>query len=195
MRSPLYWHPVLYETGMRLVYGRGWRLRYRDVARFINEGESVVDVCAGDCALYRYELKAEGVDYLACDINQTFITWAKARGIQTKPLDLRTEVPPSGDCLVMMGSLCQFIPNEQEIFAKLIASAKRRVIVCEPVRNWSTSSSPFLRMLGRFGSRLDDGEAPLRFDERSFQEATKMAGFQIIETTALGREMIAVFEK
>lgn len=195
MRSPIYWHPFLYELSIRLLYGRHYNERFFAVAQYVNEGESVVDICAGDCALHRYALKERGASYLACDINETFLFWAQRRNIKTKQLDVMESGVPQADCVIMMGSLCQFIPNEKKVIEKMVAAAGRVVIITEPVRNWSQSRWGVLRWLGRFGSRLDSGEAPLRFTQETLTPVLQACGFQTVQLIAGGRELIAVLDK
>ncbi len=195
MRSPIYWHPLLYESSIRLIYGRNYKERFCAVADFIDEGESVVDLCAGDCAVFRYALRDKHVDYIACDINETFLTWAERREISTKRLDVIDDALPEADCVIMMGSLCQFIPNEKNVIQKMINAARRRVILTEPVRNWSQSPWTIVRWLGRFGSSLETGEAPHRFTQETLTPVLKSSGFQPIHLICGQRELIAVFDK
>ncbi|MDP8242969.1 MAG: class I SAM-dependent methyltransferase [Candidatus Hinthialibacter antarcticus] len=195
MRSPIYWHPFLYELSIRLLYGRRYHERYHAVATWVQPGESVTDVCAGDCAVFRYALQEKNIRYLACDLNHTFLQWAQRRNIQTQSLNVLEDEIPAADCIIMMGSLCQFIPNEKAVIEKMIASARRCVILTEPVRNWSNSEWAIVRWLGRFASRLDSGEAPLRFTQSTLTPVLKAYGFQTIQPIAGGREVLAVLHK
>lgn len=195
MRSPIYWHPFLYELSIRLLYGRRYADRYHEVAKWVEDGETVLDLCAGDCAAYRYALRHKNVNYLGCDLNLAFLHWAQRRNIQTQYLNLLEDDVPQADCMMMMGSLCQFIPNEKLVLEKMVNSARRCVILTEPIRNWSNSESVVIRWLGRFASRLDSGEAPMRFTRETLTPVLESFGFQIIQPIAGGRELIAVLHK
>ena len=61
MTGLIYRHPRLYEAGLRLLYRGRYRERLEAVAAEIPEGGTVTDVCAGDCALYRYMLRERNV--------------------------------------------------------------------------------------------------------------------------------------
>ena len=72
MRSLVYWHPRLYEGAMRLLYGRHYRARYAEIARRVELGASVVDLCCGDCRLYTQELNGLAGSYQGLDFNAQF---------------------------------------------------------------------------------------------------------------------------
>lgn len=141
---------------MRLLYGLRYYQRYQEAADYIPGGISVTDVCAGDCALYRFALKQKLCKYQACDINPIFVSWAEKQGFVSHRIDIRKDDIPPADCVVMMGSLHQFIPNEREMMARLIAAARKRVVVSEPVRTWARSGFPPARWAARFFTRLDE---------------------------------------
>jgi len=193
--NPIYSHPLLYEASIRLLYRWHYNSRYRAAAEHIPLGASVVDLCAGDCALYRYALQAKGVNYLACDFNEIFLQWAKGNGIATRRLDLRLEEIPSADYVVMMGSLNQFIPNEGEIVEKMMRAAGKKVIITEPVRNLWQSPFPPARWAARWFTSIGSETFEHRFDETSFRERLAPYGFQGFTPIAGGRDHLAFWEK
>ncbi len=77
MRSPIYWHPRLYQGAMRLLYGRHYRARYAEIARRVELGASVVDLCCGDCRLYTQELAGLTGSYQGLDFNAGFVRHAR----------------------------------------------------------------------------------------------------------------------
>ena len=193
MKSPIYLHPLFYELSIRLLYRRYYRERLEAVAKEIEEGASVTDVCAGDCALYRYLLRKKHVTYLACDINETFIRWAERRKISARRLDARKDAIPSADYIVMMGSLCQFIPNERELVERMLGAAKKKVIITEPVRNWAQSRFAILRGIARLLTAVGTESFEGRFDEHSLRASLLPLGFQDFTFLAGKREILAVY--
>jgi len=195
MISPIYWHPYLYEAALRLLYRSRYRKRIQTVADWIAEGVSVADVCAGDCSLYRYGLRGRNVTYTAYDVNPVFVRWARGRGLAMEWLDLRSQEIPPADCVVMMGSLYQFIPRHAEILDQLIRAARRRVIVNEPVMNLAQSSHAWVRQAAYFLSRADSQGSRRRFTESEMRSLLEGRGFHSIALLAGGRDLAAVLDK
>jgi hypothetical protein len=110
-------------------------------------------------------------------------------------LDLeRDEIPPS-DCILLMGSLYQFIPREREILIRLRQAAKRQFIVTEPIRNFAQSRYAVLRWLGRLGTHLDQQACRYRFTQETLEPLLVSLGFQTITLIAGEREMLGLFNK
>ncbi len=195
MTSPLYRYPLLYEMSLRILYRSHYRERIEAVADEIPDGSMVTDVCAGDCALHRYALRERDVAYLACDVNERFVTWTERKGIESRLLDVLEEEIPPADCVVMMGSLYQFIPHEKIILQKLIHAARRKAIITEPVRNLAQSRSFVLRGAARFLTGLGGHSFRERFTEDTLRTCLTREGFRSFQTIAGGREIIACLEK
>ncbi len=189
--NPVYFHPRLYELALRLLYRSCYHERLDAVASEIPAGSSVTDLCAGDCALYRYALKGKEVEYLACDSNDRFLQWAEKKGIPNRRIDVLSDEIPPADCVVMMGSLYQFIPNEKEIIEKMIRTARKKVIITEPVRNLSQSRYAIVRRLARELTRIGSKTVEQRFDEQSLKETLFPFGFQSFQLIAGNRELLA----
>ena len=178
---------------MRVLYGRYYRERIKKVAAWIPENTQVVDLCAGDCSLYRYGLTFKPVDYRAFDINSGFIRWAAKRNIPMQRLDLHSDPIPDADSIVMMSSLYQFIPYEKKIVRSLIHAAKRRVILTEPIRNIAQSRFPLVGWIGKKLTQVGDHPCTQRFDEETLRALLTEFGFQTIQSIAGGREILAVY--
>ncbi|MFH1742226.1 MAG: methionine biosynthesis protein MetW [bacterium] len=190
MRSPTYWHPLFYQTAMRLLYGRGFADRYRAVASAIPTGCSVVDICCGDAYLFRRFLSEEAVTYLGLDINPVFVRWLLRRGVPAREFDVRSDAIPEADVILMQASLYQFIPDERKILDKMVSSARRCVVLAEPIKNLSTSSSPVLSWLGRRLTDPGTGEVPSRFDTDRLGRLVEPYKTDMFELIAGGRESL-----
>ncbi|MGC9328853.1 MAG: hypothetical protein ACP5I1_14555 [Candidatus Hinthialibacter sp.] len=193
MTSPIYYHPRIYEVVMRVLYRERYLERIQSVGGLIEEGVSVADVCAGDCSLYRYGLENKRVEYRAYDLNPRFVAWAKKRGIFIQQVDYRQEDIPPADVVVMMSSLYQFIPHERIILGKLTQSAKRRVILTEPVQNVAQSANPLIRRFAQWAARVEDHPCAQRFDEKTLRALLEDFHFQSIKPIAGGREILAAY--
>ncbi len=90
---------------MRLLYGRHFGERYAAIAEYIPIGTSVVDVCAGDCYLYRKHLHRKSIRYLGLDASVRLVRWARRRGIEAREFNLWIDDVPGGDIVLMQASL------------------------------------------------------------------------------------------
>jgi trans-aconitate methyltransferase len=193
--SIVYRHPLLYELAMRALYGRHYRARLRAVAGLIAPGASVVDLCCGPSALYRRELAARGVSYLGVDINRAFLKRLARQGARTLEADIAALASyPPADHVIMLGSLYHFLPGADAVLARMLAAARRTVVVAEPIRNLTASRS---RLLRAAAARLSDpGTTPqaLRFDERSLDALVARSGAEVERAFRIpgGREKVYV---
>ena len=195
--SPLYSSPTLYHFLMWLLYRKNFDVRYEVIVDEIPEGASVVDVCAGDAYLYLKFLKKKSVHYTAIDNSPYFLDWAQKKGIDYRKANVFDDEIPTGDIVVMMGSLFQFFPKEKEVLQKMISSAKIKVIISEPISNLSSSH---VGVIARIANRLTTPfEVPVhytgeRFDEKRLMSLfTSFPGYQHSVKIPGDREMVGVF--
>ena len=167
MSSLIYAHPSIYQLLMRLIYGSGFAARYRAISDLIPDGADVFEACAGDAYLYRRYLKARGVRYRAGEFNDSFIAHAQAQGIDMQRFDLRKDEVPAADIVILHASLYQFMPEHAAVVGRLLAAARRTLIVSEPVRNLSSSPNPLIRWVATRSADPGSGHKAQRFDEAS----------------------------
>jgi SAM-dependent methyltransferase len=195
--SLIYRNSSLYELAMVLLYGRHYGERYRAVADLIPEGSSVVDLCCGPAVLYRRYLRSKSVVYTGLDINSRFIAGLVRGGGTGRVFDLRSNEPlPSADYLIMQASLYHFLPDASGVLQRMLAAAKKRVIIAEPIRNLATSNSRLLSLLGRIFTNPGAGEHSLRFTEATLSQFFSSYSSQLVArfTIAGGREQIYVLK-
>jgi hypothetical protein len=76
----------------------------------------------------------------------------------------------------------------------MLAAARRRVIVSEPVRNLASSPNPVIAMLGRRAADPGAGEATRRFTDETLEELMGRYRERLLEAFAIpgGRERVYV---
>lgn len=189
MTGPVYWHPLAYRFFMKLLYGAEFEARYLNVLSHIEPGWTVLDVCCGDCYLYHF-LRDRNA-YTGVDVNPRFVAWAEKSGIQTICFDVRQQDWPEVDCVVMLGSLYHFIPDQKVILKKGLKTAKKRFIVSEPIDNLAQRSA----WLSRLSSvMINPGKS---WSNERFTQETLTLAFQDSGCTRIlenGRELVGIFD-
>ena len=167
MISPVYWHPVIYQLFLRIIFGRQFEKRYQEVASFIPNGSRVVDICCGDATAYRYFLRKKNVRYLGLDINPFFVRWLKKKRIPIRLFDVYRNEIPSAEYVIMLGSLYQFIPRHKEIMDKMLKAATKKVIITERIQGaFSSSTNSLISYIARRLANPGTGHAMHRFNEK-----------------------------
>lgn len=196
MRSPVYWHPLLYKTIMQFLYGSSFEERYKAIAALIPDGALVTEVCAGDAYLYKNYLQKKNVVYLGLDINSVFLKHAQQSNIPFKLFDLRKDLIAKSDFVIIHASLYQFIPEEDRIMQKLLDAANKVLIISEPIRNLSDSSNSIIRFLAKKSANPGKAHTTQRFNEKAFRGfCSKYPSLSSLFSIKGNREMIAVFKK
>lgn len=190
----LYSFPSLYTFAMKVLFGRNYSIRYSLIAKIIEPERSVVDVCCGDCALYKY-LKSKHVDYLGLDISSAFVNRAFKNGIAVRLFDLRIDSIPDADYVILQGSLYQF-KNPQLIVKKLYGAARKKLIISETISsNISTrkfSKNALIKMIISSLVNTENNDAFFRFDENSFKEILSAYNPNYVKA---GKDLIAAIDK
>ncbi|MEY4551399.1 MAG: hypothetical protein RL685_7594 [Pseudomonadota bacterium] len=196
-RSLIYAHPSLYQLLMRVIYAGGYAARYQALSQLIPDGADVFEACAGDAYLYRHYLQPRGIRYRAGEFNETFVTHARARGIEMQRFDLRKDPVPQADVVLIHASLYQFMPDHQQIIDRLLAAARQQLIVSEPVRNLSSSRWALIRWIASRSADPGSGHKAQRFDEASFDQFVQAHYADRVRQRVLipgGRELIYCLE-
>jgi hypothetical protein len=195
MKSPIYWHPLIYNAAMRYAYGKHFLGRYFAVANLVPDGVSVHEICAGNFYLFLRGLRGRNVDYTGSDLNRGFVRAARGRGIEARCINVLRDPIPCADIIVMHGSLYQFMPRHAEVVDAMIAASRLSTIVAEPIVNFSTSSNALLAFLARRLTDPGSGPKPERFTEKWLDDFMYGRYRERIEHTAHiagGREKLFV---
>ncbi len=196
--SLVYRSKLAYELVMLGLYGRHYRARYETIAALIPDHASVVELCCGPGILYDRFLRPRAVNYLGLDINPGFVRSLSRRGIQSEVWDLRIERPlPTADYVVMQASLYHFLPAAHSIIARMLAAARKQVIVAEPIRNLASSDIAIVAYIARKLTNAGAGASHNRFAERALDDLAQRFGDHFCRSFLApgGREKIYVFDK
>jgi len=194
--SLIYRSATGYELLMRALYGRHYSSRMRAVAAEVPPGASVLELCCGPATLYRRCLRGRVSGYVGIDVNPGFVTMLRRQGIDARRLDLAAPEGdlPRADVAIMQASLYHFLPHAEEIVDRMLAAARQRVIVSEPVRNLAASRVPIVRLIGRRAADPGTGGHATRFDERTLGALMDRYGERVVKSFAIpgGRERVFV---
>lgn len=165
--SVIYRSARAYELLMRILYGRHYAARMSAVAAQVPEGASVVELCCGPGTLYARHLRARAGAYIGLDVNEGFVRRLNRAGVDARRLDVSEagQPIPLADVAIIQASLYHFLPDADALIARMLAAARERVIVAEPVRNLATSSLPLIGAVGRRAADPGVGGHDQRFTE------------------------------
>src|SRR5215218_9624621 len=136
----VYRSPRLYRLAMRILDPHAAD-DLRLVADAIEPGSDVLDLCCGDAAIAPM-LLAKGCRYVGLELNERFVSAGRRHSLDVRRWDgTAEELPEDADVVCILSSLYQFIPDERRLVEGMLRHARRKVIVSEPVKNWTTSDS------------------------------------------------------
>ncbi len=186
-----------YELLMRALYGRHYRARLTAVAARVPDRSSVLELCPGPGTLYRDHLRGRVAAYTGADLNPRFVTRLRALGAQAIEMDLASEPElPAADVVIIQASLYHFLPDAAGLVDRMLAAARQRVIIAEPIRNLSCSRVPIIARLGRRGTDpgADGNGHEQRFDEAALDRlmAPYASATAEVFTIPGGREKVYV---
>lgn len=195
-RSLVYRSAAGYELVMCLLYGRHYGERLRAVAGEVPPGASVLELCCGPGTLYERHLRGRVRSYIGLDLNDRFVRGLRERGIDARQADLAAgeAALPEADVVLMQASLYHFLPRPESLLERMLAAARDRVIVSEPVRNISTSRIPVIGALGRRAADPGAGGAQQRFTESSLDALMGRYAGRVLKSFLIpgGREKVYV---
>lgn len=169
-QSIIYRNRRLYRLAMNLLYRGSYAERFRQVCSLIRKSdETILELCFGDVAVAEY-CRQNGKRWIGMDASDAFVKHALKSGFDARKADLlRLDVLPNSSVCIMMGSLYHFEAQLPSLFLR-IKGASARLILSEPVRNW-THASGLLRCLAKLLTRTDAQAETFRFTEASLTRA------------------------
>ncbi len=185
-----------YELLMRALYGRHYAARMSAVAGEVPNGASVLELCCGPGTLYLRHLRERASGYIGLDVNERFVAGLRRRGVDARRVDLAADEQPlpSADVVIIQASLYHFLPHSERIVERMLAAARERVIVAEPIRNLASSGVPIVRLLGRRATDPGVGGHADRFTEDTLDELMRRYRERIVKAFPIpgGREKVYV---
>lgn len=177
-RSIIYRHVGLYRLVMTLLYKGRYRARFQQMCGLIRPSDkTVLELCFGDVFLAEH-CRRIGAVWTGLDSSAEFVAHAAGSGYDARCVDLlKPEALPACDLCVVMGSLYHFYPCLEGFFERM-KRASSRLVISEPVRNW-TNANGVLRALARRLTRTDAQEETFRFTEASLRRTLDELGRRI----------------
>jgi hypothetical protein len=188
-----YTYPWTYNFLIWMLY-RGRPLdRIRCVAQKIEDGQTILDLCAGTDLLFNL-LHKRVKSYTAIDINPGFTDAMNKKGITAITADINTVKLPVADVVTMNSSLCHF-RNQSHIISKMLKAARDKVIILEPIRNCGASRNRILRFIARQTSTVNGVVPNNYFTPETFTRVMKeIPGLQSLTLLDNKRDMLAVLK-
>jgi SAM-dependent methyltransferase len=183
-----------YGLTMRILYGRYYGARDAAVATHVPDGASVLELCCGPARLYRNELHGRVGSYIAIDLNAGFVDRLRLRGVDARQADVATADLPIADVVLMQASLYHFLPDAEPMVRRMLAAARERVVISEPVRNLAQSRVAIVARLASAGTATAGGAQAQRFDDASLGTLMERFGETILTSQPVpgGREHVYV---
>lgn len=183
---------------MRVLYGRHYQARTRAVAAEVPEGSSVLELCCGAGTLYTRHLRGRVAHYTGLDVNGRFIETLRRAGADAREIDLGADTRPlpQADVVIMQASLYHFLPDAEAIVERMLAAARDRVIVSEPVRNLASSELPLIGALGRRAANPGVGHPAQRFTETTLDLLMQRHHSRVLKVSLIpgSREKVYVLD-
>jgi SAM-dependent methyltransferase len=186
-----YAHPYLYQGIMRLLHRGEFDERYTAIARHIPSGCSVVDLCCGDAVLARFVPRS--CIYRGLDINPRFVAHGRRNGVSVEAWDAASAEVPEADVVCMQASLYHFLPNDLAMLERMVRAAKKRVIISEPVENW-TSGTSLKRSIALALTSIGGQSFPHRHTEESLRAVVAQLPAKNVQFERIGRELVVIID-
>ncbi len=186
MNSPIYWHPKIYEIVTKILYNKNYVKRYKEIGKEAKDLE-VLDLCCGDCKLSNFIRNYRGIDF-----NKNFVEAINKKNINIELRDISSQNIPKSECIIMQGSLYQFIPNHEKIIKRILNESIKKAIISEPYINMASSKNRILAFIGKLFTKTS------KMHEKRFTKKELIVLFKKYEANKiidLGRDIMAVFEK
>ena len=131
-----------------LKRGRRRDERYRIAARYVQPGESVLDVCAGSGRLQKF--LPENCPYAAMDGSPQFLSQVRKKSRPTVLWDLHQGWPektPRADIIIMVISFSQFRDVSAGTLLEDFKKGAKRVVIVEEVLERKRSQASFIQKI------------------------------------------------
>lgn len=154
--------------------------RFREAARHIDSGMTVLDICCGSCELRHYLPK--NCQYSGLDCSNGFLDYAVKKKIDFLKRNVCPDMQlPDVDCIVMIISLYQFGDTARNLLETFKRSAKKVVIIEDVLSSFIDDNQAVRRkLLARIYDYLvvgNDQEGHVIFSAITAEKIFQDAGF------------------
>lgn len=203
MRSFIYSSRIIYGLLMRMLYMGAFHDRFERVASWVDNADSVLELCFGDLYLYTHYLKQKQVSYQGIDLAPAFVAHGRKLGVNVFQGDVTHTVLPRADVVIMQASLYQFIDQDLQLMNKLFNAARKRIIIAEPVRNIAQSSNKVVSFCAKYLVNSGVGHHTQRYNmtslqaliERFIKDNKEQIKSVVFEEIQGGREVVVAITK
>ncbi len=203
-KSIFYQFPRLYVWGLKHIHGADFDKRYRFMASFAKDNDSVLEPACGPAILADY--LPPSVNYCGFDTNNRFIEYARNRGINASIGNvLEKNCYKPADVVVICDILHHLKPVDRPTLVRYCyESAKKYLIICDPVTKTGSNRLKNAWDSLMFTIAEQDGvNRPKREECYAKEQLTKEAnnGFRVIEDTKeckiteIGEDLIIAYRK
>ena len=163
-QSIIYRNIHVYRLVMQILYGFGYRKRFKKVTKlFPLQTKTVSELCFGDIYIAEY-CRGNKIEWTGFDINSYFVKRAKKKGFNAIQQDIvKANQISEADVCVMIGSLYHFNDIIESFLIKIINIAPV-IIISEPVKN-ITSNENWIGKLAAFMTNAGKGAETFRFNK------------------------------
>jgi 2-polyprenyl-3-methyl-5-hydroxy-6-metoxy-1,4-benzoquinol methylase len=132
-KSYLYRWPNVYKLGLRLIPGKKYDEMYKCIVDLIKQDITVLVAACGP-AILPYFLKDARTRYTGFDINESFVAYAKKRGLNAyRGNAFEDDSYQVSDVIIFCDVMHHFgIDNEKKALEKAVKFAKKKIVICEP---------------------------------------------------------------
>lgn len=181
----------LYRAVVIAMYRGGADARDKLILDRIQPGESVLELCFGDSRLGARVVQ-RGARWRGIDGSPAFVKRALARGLDCRQANVHACDWGTADVVVLVASLYQFTAVAEDFLARMQRTARRAVIVSEPISHLTPAGAGLRHWLGSAVVDAGFGANHLRIDERGLRALYTARGAIEQVITARGREILAV---
>lgn len=171
--------PAVYDALTFLKLGPDRALRFKIASKFVSPRDSVVDICGGTGAFYRF--LPDGCEYLCLDASHGLTRRLPAQGVNVRIGDATQALPSLGktyDVAVMIISLCHFRGRILDQMLENLKSTAKKVVIVEETLAEKRSPGSLLQKTINFLSETEYYKPTGLFTKSEFKGVARKHGYR-----------------
>lgn len=177
-----YRSPLAYNSLTFLKLLSDYDLRFKIARQYIHEGDSLLDVCAGDGRLQQFLPK--GCSYFGIDASQEFTRRLSQKGLGYSRQDLHGGLSSGRSVhavVVMIISLCHFRYTSADALLESFKSTGRKVVIVEDVLENRDMNRSLKRRLMNYLCRVDYCESLELYTHHEFAQILEKHDYKVTQ--------------